>query len=303
LRGSALLALAELQAPQAPAAIAEALTGPDAKLREVAAAAAGAWSTKSFRAPSQPLPPPDGRIDVREVLDGLRPGPYTIKERTDALEKLAPDLARAAAAAARSSPERARAVIEALGLLPQSAPVPALTGDATGAELARAQRVMGSIASGLVPALAGLTQHPYAPVRVAAVEFLGARPEPEARDALVLTLKDRDAAVRRAALSAVPLNDASVAAAVAARLASESDWALRVAAAETLGRMARGSAAEAVPALARAAISDAYALVREAAARALTQLDPAAAANVLKRLHETDPEPRVRETAWKLLGK
>jgi cellulose synthase operon protein C len=302
LRGSALLALAELQAPQAPAAIAEALTGPDPKLREIAAAAAGAWSTKSFRAPSQPLPPPDGRVDVREVLDGLRPGPYSTKERTDALEQLAPELARAAAAAARSSPERARAVIEALGLLPQSPPVPALTGDATGAELARAERVMSGIASGLVPALAGLTQHPYAPVRVAAVEFLGARPEPEARDALVLTLKDRDAAVRRAALSAVPLNDAAVTAAVAVRLANESDWALRVAAAETLGRMARASAAEAAPALARAAVNDPYAMVREASARALMRLDPAAASSVLRRLHETDPEPRVRDTAWKLLG-
>ncbi|HEY3498684.1 MAG TPA: tetratricopeptide repeat protein, partial [Polyangiaceae bacterium] len=300
LRHSALFALTELGAKEAPGAIADALVDPEPRLREFAAAAAGAWSTGSFRAPADPLPPPEARVDVRELLEGLRPGPYGVPERVGALERIAVELTRASAAAARSSPERARGVIEALGLIPGSPPVPALTGDAQGAERERAQKVVAGIASGLVPAIAGLTAHPFAPVRVTAVEFLGARSEPEARAALAGALKDRDPAVRRAALGAIPRGDAALLSSVAALLATERDWALRVAAADVLA--AGGTAgADVVEALSRAATSDEYALVREAAARALHAANPGAARPVLERLHETDPEPRVREGAWKLL--
>jgi cellulose synthase operon protein C len=301
LRESALFALTELGAKEAPAAIAQALVDPDPRLRDFAAAAAGAWATGNFRAASDPLPAPEQRVDVRELLEGLRPGPYTAAERVGALERLSGDLTRASAAAARSSPERARGVIEALGLIPGSPPVPALTGDAQGAERERAQKVVNAIAAGLVPALSGLTAHPFAPVRIAAVEFLGPRSEPEARSALTAALRDRDPAVRRAALGAIPRGDEGMAPAVATLLADEKDWALRVAAAEVLAGGNGRAAPEVVDALTRSATSDEYALVREAAARALSAANPTAARKVLERLHETDPEPRVREAAWKLL--
>jgi predicted Zn-dependent protease len=301
LRESALFALTELGAKDAPAAIADALVDPEPRLREFAAAAAGAWSTASFRAPSDPLPPPEARVDVRELLESLRPGPYSAEERVGALERLALELTRASAAAARSSPERARGVIEALGLIPGSPPVPALTGDATGTGRERARKVVAEIAAGLVPALAGLTAHPFAPVRITAVEFLGARPEPQARAALASALRDRDPAVRRVALGAIPRGDAALASAVAALLGEEKDWALRVTAAEVLGAGGGTASADVVEALTRAATSDEYALVREAAVRALHAVNPTAARPVLERLRETDPEPRVRDAAWQLM--
>jgi tetratricopeptide (TPR) repeat protein/HEAT repeat protein len=300
VRAGALLALAELKAPDAAGALADALVDPDPALRAVAASAAVAWTSGIFRPPSDPLPGAEERIDVKQLLDELRPGPYSTAERLAALERLAPALGRASVSAAQSSPDRARAVIDALGLTPGSAPVPALGADFTGEELARARRTVNALGANLVPVIAGLTRHPYAPIRLGALGFLGGRAEPAARDAIVNALGDRDAAVRRAALAAAPTSDSGVARAVAQRLAEESDWTLRVAAAEALAR-APGSAGG-VAELSRAATLDDYALVREAALRALHAVGPSAARPVLERARKTDPEPRVRNSAWQLLG-
>jgi HEAT repeat protein len=300
VRASALLALAELKAPDAAGALADALVDPEPALRSVAAAAAAAWTSGSFRAPSDPLPGAEERIDVRHLLEELTPGPYTTAERLAALERLAPALGRSSVSAAQSSPERARAVLEALGLTPGSTPVPALGHDFKGDELARARRVVETLGANLVPVIAGLTRHPYAPIRLGALGFLGGRAEPVARDALVNVLADRDASVRRAALSAAPTGDAAVARAVAQRLEDEDDWTLRVAAAEALARTPGSGGG--VTELARAATLDEYALVREAALRALHAVSPSAARPVLERARKTDPEPRVRNSAWQLLG-
>jgi HEAT repeat protein len=299
-RAGALFALAELKAPDAAGSIADALVDPDPALREAAAAAAAALFTGGFRTPSDPLPAAEERIEVAALLDGLRPGPYDAKERLDALERLAPALERASVSAAQSSPERARAVIEALGLTPGSAPVPALCGDLTGDELVRARRVADALGASLVPVATGLTRHPYVPIRLSALSFLGTRAEPAARDAIVNALGDRDGTVRRAALAAAPTGDPVVANAVAQRLGREEDWTLRVAAAEALAR-AKGRALG-VAEIKRAAGSDAYALVREAALRALLAVSPSAARPVLEQAQKTDPEPRVRNSAWQLLG-
>jgi tetratricopeptide (TPR) repeat protein/HEAT repeat protein len=300
LRGSALLALAELKAPDAANALADALVDPDPELRRVAAAAAAAWTSGVFRAPSDPLPAPDERVEVRELLDTWRPGPYSVSERLAALERLAPALSRASESAAQSSPERARAVVDALGLAPGGTPVPALCSDFSGDELGRARHVVDGIGTNLVPALAALTRHPYAPIRAGALAFLGSRQEPLARDAVVNALGDADPAVRRAALAVARTSDAAVASAVADRLTREEDWALRVAAAEALARAP--GVASGVSELTRAATSDPYALVREGAVRALFVVDPKAARPVLERIEKTDAEPRVRNAAWQLLG-
>jgi cellulose synthase operon protein C len=302
LRESALLALAELQAPEAADAVAEALLDADAELRAVAALSAAALSSKLYRSPVDPLPPPDGRVDLTEVLRGLRPGPYSTKERVDALERLVPELSRASAAMALSSPERARSVVEALGLGPDGSPLPALVGEAEGADRERAARAVGRVAAGLVPIIRGLTRHPYAPIRVTAVEFLGQRTEPDARDALAAAVNDVDPSVRRAALAALRPGDAGILEAVAARLAVEEDWGLRIAIANALGRAGQGASAVVSAALSRALVRDDYALVREAAGRALFSVDPKGSRAALERSAKQDAEPRVREALWKLLG-
>jgi len=300
LRGAALLALAELKAPDCAGVLADALVDPEPSLREVAAAAAAAWASGVFRAPSEPLPAAQERVDVALLLDGLRPGPYSNAERLAALERLAPALERASESAAQSSPERASAVLEALGLSDKSAPIPALAGDFTGAELSRARELTERFGARLVPVIAALTRHPYAPIRSSALAFLGSRSEPAARDAIVNALGDGDPAVRRAALAAAPTTDAGVAGAVALRLVREEDWALRVAAAQALAR-APGSGNGARE-LSHAGLTDPYALVREAALIALVAVSPSAARPVLERAQMTDPEPRVRNGAGQLLS-
>ena len=302
LRGSALTTLGCLRIPEAASAIADALVSPDAQLRTAAGTAAVAFSTGECRTPADALPPPEARVELREVLGAMMPGPYTTKERVDALERFAPELARSSALAARSSPERARAVVEALGLGGATAPVPALVGDAKGEELERARRAIAGVASGIVPVFAGLARHPYAEVRIAAIDFLGSRNEPAAREAVARALDDREPLVRRSALAAVSKGNTAGASAAARLLASEEDWALRVLAADALGRAGTVDADEVVVALTRAVRSDGYALVREAAARALFAVSPARARPVLEALAKTDAERRVRDVACELLG-
>jgi HEAT repeat protein len=55
--------------------------------------------------------------------------------------------------------------------------------------------------------------------------------------------------------------------------------------------------------LQHAALEDRYALVRDAAARALYAVQPPAAARVLERLRQGDPESKVRATAQELLDR
>jgi tetratricopeptide (TPR) repeat protein len=302
LRENAILALAELRAAEAADAIAEALIDADTELRTVAGLAAAAYSTRSYRAPKDPLPPPEARVDLSAVLHALRPGPYTQKERIDSLEALAPMLSRAATTLALSSPERARSVVEALGLTRGGTPLPALVGDVQGQDRERVERALAPIGAALVPVLGALVRHPYAPVRVTAVEFLGQRTEPDAREALLGAVNDNEPSVRRAVLAAATPGNARLVSAIAARLAVEPDWGLRVSVTEALGRTGRGAPEVAVAALVRTLQKDEYALVREAAARALHAVDERAARPHLESVKKHDPEPRVREVAWKLLG-
>jgi tetratricopeptide (TPR) repeat protein len=302
LRAAALTTLGCLEIPDAASAIADALVSPDASLRAAAGTAAVAFSTGECRTPADALPPPEARVDLKETLEAMQPGPYTTKERVAALERFAPELARSSALAARSSPERARAVVEALGLGAATAPVPALVGDAKGEDLERARKAIAGVASGMVPVFAALARHPYVEVRVAAVDFLGSRSEPAAREAVALAIDDREPLVRRSALAAVAKGNAAGAAAAARLLSSEEDWALRVLAAEALGRSGTPDMESVLEALSKAARSDGYALVREAAARALHQVSPARARGVLEGLARTDAERRVRDVACELLG-
>ena len=300
LRIASLFALAELRAKDAASPLADAMVDRDPAFRQAAAMAAAAWATGSFRAPSDPLPPPrEAKLTLEQVLEDLRPVPPSAKERVLALEKLAPALERASENAARSSPERAQTVLEALGLLPGSAPFPALTADLSPDELARARRVVDDIGAKLVPVIATLSRLPTPSFRLLAVQFFARRSEPLAHEAIVTALGDADRDVRREALRAAPTTDPSVAQAVAQRLGVESEWALRVDAAEALGRAPGSGAGAAELTLAADAVHDVN--TRIAALRALSRVSPAAARPVLERA-KTDPEAYVRSTALELLG-
>jgi tetratricopeptide (TPR) repeat protein/HEAT repeat protein len=303
LRTSAVLALSRLGAEDAKTVIADALVDSDPGLRRAAAAAAAAWATGDYRAPADPLPPPSGKLDVREALSAALPGPYTEKERETAIERLAPELSRAGRARTLSSPERAEAVLEALGLGPGATPVPALTVGFSDAALGRARRTVTTLAAALVPGFAALARHPDPRVRTMAIGFLGTRAEAEARLALGFGLQDSDPGVRRAALAAAPVGDEAAAGTIAGLLETEPNWALRAAAAEALGRIGEKTKPpeKVLENLRNAALRDDYALVRQAAAKALHALGRDAAREVLDTLYRTDPEPRVKQTAWELL--
>jgi HEAT repeat protein len=259
--------------------------------------------TGDYRAPADPLPAPSGKLDVREALSAALPGPYTEQERETAIERLAPELSRAGRARTLSSPERAEAVLEALGLGPGAMPVPALTVGFSEGALGRARRTVTSLAAALVPGFAALARHPDPRVRTMAIGFLGTRTEAEARLALGFGLQDSDPGVRRAALAAAPVGDEAASSTIAGLLETEPNWALRAAAAEALGRIGDKTKPpeKVLENLRNAALRDDYALVRQAAAKALHALGRDAAREVLDTLYRTDPEPRVKQTAWELL--
>lgn len=303
LRAAALIALARVGGAAAAMPIAQGLLSPDPKLRKGAAAAALVWS--SGRAPNtELLPLPEDRVDVRALLESLAPSGYSAREGAEAIVRLAPALTRAALAAAQSSPERARAVVEALGLGKSDRPelLAVTTNELSPEQAERVRSVLSELAEQLTVAFGALARHPAPEERTLAVEFLGKRRAQGAREAVIAALWDREPSVRRAALFALQPGEAATVA-VTRLLTEERDWALRSAAAEALGRIAEGSRDRAASAaLAKVATSDFYALVREKAAKALFAVDPSAARPVLSELAEKDPEPLVQSAARKLLS-
>ncbi len=307
VRAAAIVALARLDAKAAPRAIAEALVSPDPGLQSAGTAAALVLATGKYHAPHEPLEVPEGRVDVRSQIDELRPGGYSPDEHARALVKLAPALQAACVAAVQSSPERARAVADALldrGGKPAFGPLTRELDKANAALRKQAGDAATGIARAVVAPFVALASHPSPDVRARAVQFLATRSEQAARTAVVEALGDPDEHVQRAALAAADrARTPGAVNAVTGLLTHKSDWPVRVRAAEALGRLAAGSRdKKAVAALTRAAQSDAYALVREAAVRALPLVDAAAARPVLTEVAEKDAEPRVQRAARELLA-
>src|SRR5262249_18534962 len=83
-------------------------------LREAAVAAASVLSTKTYQRAREPLPVPDGPLNVRDVLSGLSPNAFTPVEAAPSPAPLGPAAQRAAVAAVATSPDRARVVADAL---------------------------------------------------------------------------------------------------------------------------------------------------------------------------------------------
>jgi HEAT repeat protein len=136
-------------------------------------------------------------------------------------------------------------------------------------------------------------------MRTRAIVLLARSPSDAATTAVVQAVSDPSEAVQRVALAAIGAHaDARAAAAVTKLLGTHENWAMRVLAAQALGRLgAAGNQAEAGRALTAAATKDGYALVREAALVALASFDPSAARTLGAQMGQRDAEPRVRETA------
>jgi cellulose synthase operon protein C len=307
VRAAAVIALARLSPRDAERAVADALVSTEQQLVTAATAAALVSATGTYRGLFHAFDVPDGRVDVRSVIDALVPAGYTADESARAMEQMAPALARASVAAVQSSPERARFVADSLLARdgkPSFGPLTRELDKATPEARTKAERAAESIAAAVVPPFIALASHPSPEVRALSVQFLATRPEASASEQLVAALEDRDERVQRAALTALRGGRSLHAIeAVTRLLGGRGDWPVRLRAAQALGELAKGSRdAKAVAALSRAARSDSYALVREASVEALVKVDSAAARSVLEQVIKGDPEPRVRKSAQAVLS-
>ena len=117
-------------------------------------------------------------------------------------------------------------------------------------------------------------------------------------------MADPNETVQRVALAAIGAQpDAKAVAAVGKLLATHENWAIRVLGAQALGRLGAAGAADAARWLGDSAKADPYALVREAALKSLASFDARSASAIAAQLAQSDPEPRVRETAKSLVKK
>ena len=256
------------------------------------------------------MPVPDGPLRATDVLASFSADAPSLESRIEAFIAIEPELARAASAAVATSPERATTVADALSgtlLAPFARP-----GEEIPEPLAkRARDAMADLEKAVMPGFVALVHHPDVEMRTKAIEVLARRADPQATTALIDALGDPDDRVRRAALSAFASSseDESASSPLAAEaiiaLAKTSpDWALRVRAAEALGRVGTGAQKDrAFAALSVVAKGDSYALVREAAVRALFVVDAVASESILRELSQKDGEPRVREAAAALLSR
>ena len=247
------------------------------------------------------LPVPEGNLDVETLLDQLVPRDATEAERSGALVQFADPIRRAAAAALQTSGPRAAAVLEAIGR-GDGELAPFVSRGAQGAGAATAR----SLVEALEPDLIALARHPDSSIRMRALVLVAQSSSDAAREAVALGLEDSSEAVQRVALAAVGVARTTAtktrvadpaAAAVARILASHPNWAIRILAAQALGRLGAGGVDASKAHLERAIEADPYALVREAALVALGGFDLDAARAMAGRVSASDPEPRVREAA------
>ncbi len=248
------------------------------------------------------LPAPDGMLDVEGTLEQLVPRNFNEAQRAAALVKFADPLSRAALSALQTSGDRARTVLDSLGGGDGSFK-PFVNGDSTTAPVAaktKAQEIGKSLEGAIVP----LARHPNTATRMEAVVLLARAGSADAQSAVVGAVDDSDEAVQRVALAAIGARaDAAAVAAVSKLVHAHENWAMRVLGAQALGRLgAAGSGEAAAKALREAATTDGYALVREAALVAYASFDKPGAAALAAQIAQKDVEPRVRETAKRIIS-
>ena len=270
-------------------------------LRQAAAGALVLLATKgAAEQRPDPLPAPDETVDAETTLDQLVPRNLAAKDRAAALVTFGDPLKRAAQSALSTSTERARAVLDALGAR-EGAFEPFL-GNEDAPELAAARAKAREIALALEPSVVALSRHPDPSVRTKALVLLSRSKTDAAAAAIAQAVTDPADNVQRVALGSMGQHpDAKSVAAAAKVMRSHESWAMRVLAAEALGRLGvAGAGAEATKQLKEAATKESYALVREAALVALASYDKAEASQLAATIATSDPEPRVRETAAKI---
>ena len=248
------------------------------------------------------LPVPEGSLDVESLLDELVSRELPQSEREGALRRFGDFVQRSALAALRTSGDRARAVLDALGAGDgELAPFVAHGSVGPAADKARA------IVAALEPSIVPLARHPDPAIRTKAVVLVARSASEGAAEAVVAALEDPNETIQRVALAAVGSSGADggrgaagdrALQAVGRILAKGDAWAMRVLAARAVGRLgAAGAAQDAGRRLVQAATSDPYALVRQAALEAMASFDVPGARSLAARMAESDPEPRVREAA------
>jgi tetratricopeptide (TPR) repeat protein len=246
-----------------------------------------------------PLPVPDGMLDVEAALDQLVPRTQSDAARAAAFLKYSDAISRAALEALQTSGDRARMVLDSLGGGDGSFK-PFVDGSSPKAPPAAKAKAL-EIEKNLERAIVPLARHPNTETRMEAVVLLAREGTEAAQSAVVSAVDDPDESVQRVALAAIGAHpDPAAAVAVAKLLRTHENWAMRVLGAQALGRL---GGAESTRALREAATHDAYALVREAALVALASYDKASAAQLAAEVAQKDVEPRVRETARRIAAR
>ena len=255
----------------------------------------------------QNMPVPEGALDVDALLDDLVPRDVQESDREAALVRYADPILRSALAALRTSGDRARVVLDALGTGEgELAPFVGRGASQASADKAR------TIVSALEPSIVPLARHPDPVIRTKAVVLVARSSSEGAVEAIAAALEDPNEAVQRVALAAVaaPRADGGhieagdrALRALGRILSTNESWPIRVLAARAMGRLgSAGAGQEASRRLIEAATSDAYALVRQAALESLATFDGPGARTLAARVAAVDPEPRVREAARALEG-
>jgi tetratricopeptide (TPR) repeat protein/HEAT repeat protein len=247
------------------------------------------------------LPAPDEDVEAETTLDQLVPRSLSVKDRATTLITFADALKRSASSALATSTERARAVLDAMGAR-EGAFEPFLAATDDGPELAPARAKVKEIADSLEPSVIALSRHPDPSVRTKAIVLLARSKSDTSSAAIAQAVTDSSETVQRVALASIGQHaDQKSVAAVGKVMRGHESWAMRVLAAQALGRLgSAGAGADATKQLKEAATKESYALVREAALVALAGYDRAEAAQLAAQMATTDPEPRVRETATKI---
>jgi tetratricopeptide (TPR) repeat protein/HEAT repeat protein len=322
-RTMALLALANLVAhdpsssPEGVRAMADALfSGPsddaatsswNGAVRRAAAFALTSLAARPHKQDStsswDAVPAPELSPDVESVLERLVPTSQSPVDRATALVKYAEPIQRAAIVALETSEEGARRVLDALGD-GDGEFAPFVASGASGAE-AQATR---AVISGLLTSIRALARHPDAQMRARAVAVLGHWSNDDALNVVTGALEDPSEDVRRVALASMgtslpPVGSHAVTSAVLAlskTILSDPNWAIRVLAAEALGRLGQREGDDASKLLLDAIGQDPYALVRQASLEALASFDAPQASAIARKVATTDPEPRVREAAARM---
>jgi HEAT repeat protein len=167
-----------------------------------------------------------------------------------------------------------------------------------GPETQAARAKTQDIAAAIEPSVVALSRHPDPNVRMKAIVLLSRSKSEAATTAIARAMTDSSDAVQRVALSNIGGKaDPTAVTAASKVMHTHESWAMRVLAAQALGRM---GGAEATKQLKEAAVKEPYALVREAALVALASYDKNEAAQLATQMAAHDAEPRVRETAAKI---